>query len=81
MANVHLSGEPRRLAGGASTIVVPGRTVRELIEELDARFPGIRDHLTDGVSVAIDGEVMSNADYVEIEEAAEVHFLPAIGGG
>ncbi len=34
-----------------------------------------------GPLVAVDGEIMPNADFVEVGSDTEVHFLPAIGGG
>jgi hypothetical protein len=33
------------------------------------------------MSVAIDGEIMTNADYVAVDPDSDVHFLPAISGG
>lgn len=81
MASVHLSGEAKRLAGGAATVEVEAATVQALIARLDQMFPGIGRHLRDGTSVAVDGEIMPNADFVGIDSATEVHFLPAIGGG
>lgn len=81
MAKVHLSGEAKRLARGAAIVEVEATTVRALIDRLDQMFPGMRLHLSDGTSVAVDGEIMPNADFVQVESDTEVHFLPAIGGG
>ena len=66
MATVHLSGEAKRLTGSAVMVDVEASTVQALIERLDQMFPGIGRHLRDGTSVAVDGEIMPNADFVEI---------------
>ena len=41
----------RPLTGGQDVVVVEGQTVRELIEQLDREFPGLRDRLIDGESL------------------------------
>jgi molybdopterin converting factor small subunit len=77
----------RVMAGGAESVVVPGKTVREVIDELDARFPGIGRHLREGdslcagLSVVIDADVSPRGLLQKVDAASEVHFLPPIGGG
>jgi hypothetical protein len=56
-------------------------TVRELIDALEEQFPALRDAGLSGMSVAIDGEVMPNADFELIGPESEIHFLSAISGG
>jgi hypothetical protein len=41
----------------------------------------MRGRLRDGIAVAIDGEVMTNADYLPLSPDSEVYLLPAISGG
>jgi hypothetical protein len=77
----------RELTGGRSTVEAAGVTVRELIEDLERRWPGIRDRLTDGgrlrpnLAVAIDGEVCPLGLREPVEPSSEVHFVAAIKGG
>jgi sulfur-carrier protein len=78
----------RSLTGGAGTVTVPGATLRQVIEHLDARYPGIKDHLLDEhgrlqpeIVTAIDG-VTGHLGLIEpVGENTEIHFIPAISGG
>ena len=64
-----------------------GSTVRQIVENLEQRYPGIKDRLVENgriksnISVAIDGEVTPIGILEKVGEESEVHFLPAIGGG
>jgi molybdopterin synthase sulfur carrier subunit len=82
----------RDLTGGDEKATVPGDTVREVIENLEARYPGVRarlyrdsdERLRPGVAVVVDGVVIrgqSRALREPLTETSEVHFLPAISGG
>ena len=87
MSRVFIPPAFRSLTGGSSDLDVAGATVRQLIEELDARFPGLRRRLCDGddlkpgLTVVIDGHVSSLGALARVQPESEVHFLPAIGGG
>ena len=87
MPEVHIPAMLRELTGGRSTVEAAGATVREVIEDLERRWPGIRDRLTDGdrlrpnLSVAVDGEVSPLGLREAVEPASEVHFVAAIKGG
>ncbi len=77
----------RDLSGGQDSLHLPGRTVRELIDQLEARFPGVKDRLLDGdqlkpgIAVVVDGAISRKRLRHPLEEGSEVHFLPAISGG
>ncbi len=71
----------RQYARGQTEIEVPGRTVRQLIRGLEARFPGIERRLEHDVAVVIDGVLHQNAWLEEVGETAEVAFIPPIAGG
>ena len=77
----------RNLSAGRDRVEVKGATVRQVIENLDKQFPGMKERLMEngglmpGISVIVDG-LQSQLGLLErLEEASEVHFLPAIGGG
>ncbi len=75
------------LTGGQGQISAHGQSVRELIEDLERKFPGMRDRLCQGdqlrrgIAVSVDGLVSSQGVRTLVRENSEVHFLPAISGG
>lgn len=80
----------RRYIGGEASVTVPGGTLRELVNNLDERYPGIREHLVNpedgdrlalGLAAVVDGEPTNMGLLTRLEANAEVHFLPAIAGG
>ena len=82
MAKVVLTRElGRTFADGELEFTIDCRSVRDLIRQLDARFPGIGEQLMAGMSVAIDGEIHEDAYLESLEAGSEVYFLPALGGG
>ena len=87
MIRVFLPSALRRLAGGREELAASGDTVREIIDDLDRQFPGLRDRLCDGdrvkpgLSVVV-GSTFASAGLLQpVPEGSEVHFLPSVGGG
>lgn len=60
---------------------VDGDTVGDLIAELERRYPGLGPLLTDGASVAINGELIPNGIFERVDESTEVYFVAPISGG
>lgn len=89
MADVWIPPQMQTLTGGQERAQVPGSTVRQLINNLDKEFPGLKEILYDeeeddimpGLAVVIDGEASQLGLLDRVNENSEVHFLPAIGGG
>lgn len=87
MAVVWIPALLRDLTGGQERVMVPGETVRQVIENLNGRFPGIRDRLVEGnrlrpgIAVVVDGELSREQLRRRLAETSEVHFVPAISGG
>jgi len=77
----------RPLTNGQERVAVRGSTVRQVVEDLDRQFPGIKTHLVEdgelksGIAVSIDGEMGIGGLLDPVKETSEVYFLPAIGGG
>ena len=77
----------RSLSGGQETVDVEGTNVREVIDNLNARFSGIRERLTDGdrlradLSVVIGTRVGRLGLLEKVPPQSEVHFIPTISGG
>ena len=87
MAKVWIPSLLRDMCGGDHLIDVPGRSVRQVIDNLDTHCPGIRDRLIeDGdlrpdLAVSVDGETTQIGLLQPVAENSEVHILPALGGG
>jgi sulfur-carrier protein len=77
----------RDLTHGEESVLVPGVSVREVIEQLEERYPGVKarlydgDRLRPGIAVAVDGAISRLRLRHRLQEGSEVHFLPAISGG
>ena len=87
MATVYIPSLLQSLTGGQNKLQVPGSTVRQIIDNLDKSFPGIKQRLVEGgeirpnISVAVDGDVTPLGILEVVAEDGEVHFVPAIAGG
>ena len=75
------------LSEGESRVRVEGGNVRQIIDNLDAQYPGFKVRLVEdgrvkpNISVAIDGEITPLGLIEKVGDQSEVHFLPAISGG
>ena len=87
MPTVYIPTLLRTLTGGRASVEVEGGTVRQVIENLEQAWPGMRDRLLDegklrpNISVAVDGEVTPMGLIEAVGPASEVHFIAAIKGG
>jgi len=88
MARVYIPTQMRDLTDGCQYVDLDGnRSVRQVIRELDKKFPGIAervidgDRLTAGLAVSIDGDVSTLGLLARIGPDSEVHIVAAIGGG
>ena len=87
MARLFIPAQLRGVAGGRAELEIAGSNVRELVDELEERFPGIRERLcTDGelaagLQVSIDGVFSRRGLDAVVRPESEVHFLPVFGGG
>lgn len=87
MVTVWIPALLRNLTQGRETIQVAGATVRQVIDNLDAAHPGIKDKLCSddelrrGIAVFINAEVGQGGLAQRVPDDCEVHFVPAIGGG
>ena len=87
MATVVIPALLRKFTNGIDRANIPGKTIREIVRNLDARFPGIADQLIDNgdikasIAVSIDGDVATGGVLDSVDDDSEVHFIPALGGG
>jgi sulfur-carrier protein len=78
---VHLWGALRPLAGGASSVLVEAKTIRELFRVLTETYPGMEAHIKRGVAVSIDGKIYRDQWDTELPKDAEIYLLPRVPGG
>ncbi len=81
MARVVFSGVLRQHVGGASELEFEVDSYRELLRALDQRFPGFAELVEGRMTLALDGELISDPMFERLEVDSEVHFVPRIGGG
>lgn len=77
----------QHLTGGKTIVPGEGKNIRALIDNLDQKYPGFKDALLEdgdlrsGIAVAVDGMLSNMGLLQKVEQAREIHFVPAIGGG
>jgi sulfur-carrier protein len=87
MAVVWIPSLLRGMTGGLAQIEIEAATVRELIDQLEARHPGIKDRLVSeerlrpNIALVINGVNSKQGLRQPIDAASEVHFVPAMSGG
>ena len=87
MAKVFVPALMRKLAGDESVVEVPGATLREVMDNLGAAYPGMKELIVEngrvrpGLQLAVDGVLSATGLMAKVPEDAEVHILPALGGG
>lgn len=88
-ATVRIPTPLRALTGGEDEVKASGRTVGEVIEALEKRFPGVRDRLLDDkgvrrfVNIYVGEEDIRFLDGLktELKGGEEIAIVPAIAGG
>lgn len=87
MPQVFIPAQWRDLTEGQTHLEIEATTLRQVIEQLEARFPGIaariieEERIRASLQVSIDGTLSSLGLRSRVSGAREIHFLPALGGG
>jgi molybdopterin converting factor small subunit len=87
MATVYIPEPLLPLSRGEKAVTLEATTVRQVIAQLEALYPGMEEALVeDGdlrphIAVAVDGEVSILGVVEPVGADSEVHFIPALGGG
>jgi molybdopterin synthase sulfur carrier subunit len=87
MATIFIPAQLRILTAGTEQLEMDVHNVREVIDQLEQQFPGIRDRLcqenqiSPSLQVSIDSVITSRGMIAKIQPNSEVHFIPAIAGG
>lgn len=86
---VRIPSPLKPLTGGKAEVEAEAKTVAELVEALEAQFPGIKERLTEGgklrraVNVFVNGEDIRSLQGEEttLKDGDEVSIIPAVAGG
>lgn len=87
MATVFIPTMLQPVSGGVKQVTIEATSVRQVVEELEKLYPGMKERLVEdgrlrpNVSVSIDGDLARMGLLERLEGDCEVHFVPAIGGG
>lgn len=81
MVNVVIWGSLRTATGGAATVEVDAKNFKEVLEQLERTFPGLRPQIDRGVSLAIDGVIYREAWFTPVQPDSEVVLMPLMVGG
>ena len=89
MTTIRIPPTLRTETGGERQVPAAGDTVRELLDDLMARFPGLRPQLVEDddiapfVNVYVEGEDVRTLDGLDtsVDHGSTVILLPAMAGG
>lgn len=89
MATVRIPTPLRTLTAGEDSVSITGNTVRDVIENLESKHPGMRERLLDDkgvrrfVNIYVGDEDIRFLDGLDtsVEANAEISIVPAIAGG
>ena len=77
----------RPLTGGQRTVLVSGRTVAQVVDDLESNYPGFHKSLVEdgrlkrGLTIAVNSVEQPLGLLAKVPPSAEVHILPAMAGG
>jgi len=82
MSVIRIPPTLRHETGGEREVLAEGETVRDLLDDLTARFPGLREQLG-YANVYVGGEDIRTREGYEtpVAESDTVILLPAMAGG
>ena len=90
MATVRIPTPLRKYTQGAEEVTATGKSVSELLVDLERRYPGIKERICDEqgqvrrfVNLFVNGEDIRFLDGLQtpVSEGDEVTILPAVAGG
>ena len=81
MLQVDLSFDLQQFSSGLESLEVEASNIRELLAQLDARFPGLGAKIEKDMAVTINGVIYQDALIEPIDDGSEIYFIPRIGGG
>jgi sulfur-carrier protein len=90
MVNVRVPTPLRKYTAGAGAVEAEGNTVAALVDDLDRRYPGLKERICDEtgqvrrfVNIFVNGEDIRFLQQLEtaLKAGDELSIVPAIAGG
>ncbi len=81
MVKVVVWGSLRAATGGAAEVNVDAATFKEVLTQLEQKYPGLKPQIDRGVSLAIDGTIYREAWFTPVKPDSEVVLMPLMVGG
>jgi len=81
VVEVHLWSGLRRFTDGVTVVSVEAATVGQMLDALVRAHPGLEPVIEAGVSVAIDGEVVTDGLHRAVGPDSEIYLMQRIKGG
>jgi molybdopterin synthase sulfur carrier subunit len=90
MSQVKIPTQLRPLTGDAPEVEAWGGTVSEIVDDLEARYPGLKERLLDDsgklrrfVNIYVNDEDVRFLDGIgtEVPDGAKLSIIPAVAGG
>lgn len=90
MATVYIPAPIRRITGGHGRVSASGATVRDVLNDLERQYPGVRSQLFDQggevrsfINVFVNGTEVRQLQGLNtpVRDVDEVSIIPAMAGG
>ncbi|WP_298835758.1 MoaD/ThiS family protein [uncultured Roseobacter sp.] len=81
MVRVKLWGSLRSLADGQEIVEVEASNLRQVLDQLEAKHPGLKPRIRRGVSFALDGVIYRDAWFTKVDDNSELVLMPYMVGG
>jgi len=81
VVEVNLWSGLRALADGKSVVEVEATNVGEVLSALVAAYPGLEDPIEAGVSVSVDGRIITSGLMESVQPDSEVFLMQRLKGG
>mgnify|MGYP001317258962 FL=1 len=81
MVKVQVWGSLKSALEGADEVELQAASIREVLDQLSAAYPAMKQAIDRGVSVSVDGRMYANSIMVPLQPDSEVFVLPKLVGG
>tara|TARA_B100001013_G_C24475215_1_gene389010 strand:- start:445 stop:723 length:279 start_codon:yes stop_codon:yes gene_type:complete len=88
MPTINIPSLLLNLTDGVAEVELEAKNIRQVINQLEKKFPGIEDRLCDdegrvrpNIGVCIDGVMVRRSPLTEVSPTSQMHFLPAVSSG